>query len=240
MATAAPQLPDVPTPVAPEGRRKKPIPGLTPAVVIVAAVCFFMLMGSGSVVLVQTLKATEEKTDEWPVARKRLGLNAGAADVRRMEGGTPTPGGVATGQALSDLPAEGEIATADGRARVMMPYGKDQWLHYFPGVSEFMEKRADADPQSMQKLLNGPKTGSLGWAMYDPASPFKWNMPRTRLMEEYARQRAAYEIAAKAGFPEDTESGIETEQEKQQAAAAEAARQKKRKALQAHENATKK
>lgn len=211
----APVLPPVP---APARKRGQPYgPGLTPGVLVVAAVAFFLLMSSGSLVLVQTLRVTQEDLQSWPVPRKRV--RTGPLES------TPAISPEALDAIYGDLPGR---ATPQGPMTVM----SDPWLRYFPEVEKAMAARPQDTPVNMMEFFyKTPRTGTWGWAVMDPNSPFSFTVPDTRQMARQKERVQQYKEAEAAGFPEDPVTGAETQQEKEQAAAAERAREKRRKEL---------
>lgn len=196
-------------------------PGLTPGVLIVAALAFFLMMGSGSMVLVQTLKATQSELQQWPVARRHLVPLEGGAGSGAAIGSDPT------GAIAGDRPA-----TSQTPAGPMTIYA-DPWLKYFPEVEAAMGKSPDMTPQQFKKFLyTSPRTGSWAWALLDPSSPFSRTYPDS---PHLARMRARVEAdqkAMKLGWPDDLETGKFTAEEEKQAQATFDAWEKKRRELQ--------
>lgn len=207
MATETPD--PILVPSKPARKRGEPYgPGLTPSVLVIAALAFMLLMGSGSMVLVQTLQATQDELTTWPVARRTLPTVANP-NLPGAGGATDPTAALIAGDrppTTTPMPATGTTVMSD------------PWLKYFPEVQASMANPPALTREDYYKLMyNTPRTGTLGWALLDPNSPFSRTTPdsphmarlRARLME-YEKQRAL-------GFPEDPLTGALSEEEAKQA-----------------------
>jgi len=207
MATETPE--PILVPSKPARKRGQPYgPGLTPSVLIIAALAFLLLMGSGSMVLVQTLTATQEKLQTWPVARRTLPSVANPN----------LPGSGATADPTAALIAGDRAPTTTPMPSSGTTVISDPWLKYFPEMEKHMANPPALTREDYYKLMyNTPRTGSLGWALLDPRSPFSRTTPDSPHMARLRARLAEYEAQKALGFPEDPKTGKLTAEEEKQA-----------------------
>ncbi|HYE80380.1 MAG TPA: hypothetical protein VEI97_20575 [bacterium] len=190
MATAPLHPSTEPTlPPAPQVR-KRPTPGLTGGVVVVAALCFLMLMTSGTYVFVETLRVQNQKAETWPVARKRLNRSA------------PAPLPLSADQELAgtrDVPAAGQAKSGVGLTYL----GDDIWSKYFPEVEQAKKLRPKPlGPEELAEIRLTPHFHPIWSALMDPESPVRLNYPLTRQQRRQLERMRNYEALRAAGFPE--------------------------------------